>query len=118
MKKIVISFVILFSIFLVVGFTTNKGSYKPGTYYGYDIDISNKFENEARATVYIDDKGIIKSVSLDTTYPITHLMNNTTWYEYLEKIEIVGTGNDGNSDFDVLDAIGKIELPNDVRIKV
>ena len=57
MKKIVISFVILFSIFLVVGFTTNKGSYKPGTYYGYDIDISNKFENEARATVYIDDKG-------------------------------------------------------------
>lgn len=87
MKKIVISFVILFSIFLVVGFTTNKGSYKPGTYYGYDIDISNKFENEARATVYIDDKGIIKSVSLDTTYPISHLMNNITWYEYLEKIE-------------------------------
>ena len=87
MKKIVISFVILFSILLVVGFTTNKGSYKPGTYYGYDIDISNKFENEARATVYIDDKGIIKSVSLDTTYPISHLMDNTTWYEYLEKIE-------------------------------
>ena len=87
MKKIVISFVILFSIFLVVWFTTNKGSYKPGTYYGYDIDISNKFENEARATVYIDDKGIIKSVSLDTTYPISRLMDNTTWYEYLEKIE-------------------------------
>ena len=38
--------------------------------------------------------------------------------KYLEKIEIVGTGNDGNSDFDVLDAIGKIEFPNDVRIKV
>ena len=38
--------------------------------------------------------------------------------KYLEKIEIVGTGNDGNSDFDVLDAIGKIELPNNVRIKV
>lgn len=30
--------------------------------------------------------------------------------KYLEKIEIVGTGNDGNSDFDVLDAIGKIEF--------
>ena len=38
--------------------------------------------------------------------------------KYLEKIEIVGTGNDGNSDFDVLDAIGKIEFPNDARIKV
>ena len=103
MKKIVISFVILFSILLVVGFTTNKGSYKPGTYYGYDIDISNKFENEARATVYIDDKGIIKSVSLDTTYPISHLMDNTTWYEYLEKIE-----NDVNSSTSFIDRVSKI----------
>lgn len=36
----------------------------------------------------------------------------------LEKIEIVGIGNDGNSDYDVSEAIRKIELPSDARIKV
>lgn len=35
-----------------------------------------------------------------------------------EKLEIVGVGSDGNGDYDVAKAIKKIELPDDVRIKV
>lgn len=36
----------------------------------------------------------------------------------LEKLEIVGVGSDGNGDYDVVQAIKKAELPDDVRIKV
>lgn len=34
------------------------------------------------------------------------------------KLEIVGVGSDGNGDYDVAKAIKKIDLPDDIRIKV
>ncbi len=36
----------------------------------------------------------------------------------MEKTQIVGIGSDGNGDYDVSKAIKKIELPDDVRIKL
>lgn len=35
-----------------------------------------------------------------------------------ENLKIAGVGSDGNGDYDVAKAIKKIELPDDVRIKV
>lgn len=35
-----------------------------------------------------------------------------------EKLGIVGVGNDENGDYDVAQAIKKVDLPKDVRIKV
>lgn len=36
----------------------------------------------------------------------------------VERPQIVGVGSDGNGDYDVVKAIKKIELPDDVRIKL
>lgn len=35
-----------------------------------------------------------------------------------KKLKIVGVGSDGNGDYDAAQAIKKIELPDDIRIRV
>ena len=39
------------------------------------------------------------------------------YVDNMQFVEIEGTGNDENGDFDVAKAIKKIEMPDDVRIK-
>lgn len=72
MNKRVIKFFMLF-VFVVTLFTgceevPEKGIYKEGTYVGFsEYDFSNiKFTT--MATVYVNDLGIIKSISFDSTY--------------------------------------------------
>lgn len=36
----------------------------------------------------------------------------------MEKPQLAGVGNDGNGDYDVAKAIQKIDLPDDIRIKL
>ena len=40
------------------------------------------------------------------------------FYGNIEKPEIVGVGNDMNEDYNVVQAIKKVDLPDNVRIKV
>ena len=39
------------------------------------------------------------------------------YVDNLKFVEIEGTGNDENGDYDIAKAIKKIEMPDDVRIK-
>lgn len=36
----------------------------------------------------------------------------------IEKLEIVGTGNDGNSDVEFIQAVKKISMPNNLRVQI
>lgn len=40
------------------------------------------------------------------------------YINYIEKIELAGVDDDENGDYDVCQAIKKIELPEDARIKI
>lgn len=40
------------------------------------------------------------------------------YINYIEKIELAGVDDDENGDYDVCQAIKKIELPEDTRIKI
>ncbi len=48
--------------------------------------------------------------------------NNTlkygTYIDSFETLELVGAGDDGNSDFEFWQAVKEIEVPNDIRIKI
>lgn len=70
MKKIVICLSAICLLFLAGGCEkVSEGNYKEGTYYGHVTDTYGGQENEATATIYVDESGMIKSVFLDTTYP-------------------------------------------------
>lgn len=47
---------------------TEKGNYKEGTYFGYDVYDSYGVNYVTSAVVYVDSNGMIKSVFLDSTY--------------------------------------------------
>ncbi len=64
-----IAFIIVLSIFVFVGCEkVSEGNYKEGTYVGSVVDDYGGAKNTVVAVVYVDSKGLIKSVYLDTTY--------------------------------------------------
>ena len=68
MKKI-LAFVALICLIGISGCTpVEEGIYKEGTYYGTATDNYGGETNTATAIVYVDASGVIKSVTLDTTY--------------------------------------------------
>lgn len=105
MKKIGICLSAICFLFLAVGCEkVSEGNYKEGTYYGHVTDTYGGQENEATATIYVDESGMIKSVFLDTTYPTdngsttkkslgndynmkTYSDATLEWYEQVELLE-------------------------------
>ena len=68
MKKF-LSVLAIICLVLVSGCTkVEEGNYKAGTYYGTVVDSYGVVNNTATAVVYVNDKGMIESVFLDTTY--------------------------------------------------
>ncbi len=67
MKKVLVIFLAL-SIILLTGCEKVKGNYKEGLYFGSAVDNYGGGLNTATAVVYVDAKGTIKAVYLDTTY--------------------------------------------------
>lgn len=68
MKKI-LAFVALTCLICVSGCTpVEEGNYKEGTYHGTVVDNYGGVNNTATAVIYVDSKGLIKSVFLDNTY--------------------------------------------------
>lgn len=41
-----------------------------------------------------------------------------TYIDGFDKLEVVGIGTDGNSDFEFRQAVKKISLPDDIRIQI
>jgi major membrane immunogen (membrane-anchored lipoprotein) len=69
MKKVVINLVLIGLLF-VTGCTpvAEEGKYKEGTYYGYVEDTKDGVVTITSAVVYVNEKGMIKSVFIDSTY--------------------------------------------------
>lgn len=36
----------------------------------------------------------------------------------IKKLELAGAGNDGNSDFEFIQAVKKIDVPDDIRVRI
>ena len=66
MKKFILGALAILAIVLLSGCEVESGEYKEGTYFGSAYDSS--YDAYATAVVYVDDKGMIKSVFLDTAY--------------------------------------------------
>ena len=45
-----------------------KGNYKEGTYFASAVDDYNGAKNTATAVMYVNEDGVIKSLTLDTTF--------------------------------------------------
>lgn len=70
MKKIfIIGILLIVGLFATGCEKVSEGKYKEGTYFASVIDNYNNQENEATATIYVNEQGVLKSVVLDTTYP-------------------------------------------------
>lgn len=46
------------------------------------------------------------------------IMNYGVYIDSFEKLELAGIGNDGNSDYEFIQAVNKIHLSDDIRIKI
>jgi len=82
-----------------------EGNYKEGTYFASVVDDYNGAKNTATAVMYVNEDGVIKSLTLDTTYTSGDVGStkkalgagynmktyNTAaageWYEQVEKLE-------------------------------
>lgn len=70
MKKILSLFVLTFGFILMTGCekVEEQGSYKEGTYFGYETYESYGTNYVTTAVVYVNENGLIKSVFIDSTY--------------------------------------------------
>lgn len=71
MKKVIISLVAFITLFSLTGCEKVKeesGIYKEGTYMGYDTYESYGKKYVTTAVIYVDNKGVIKSCYIDSTY--------------------------------------------------
>lgn len=112
MKKVLCLCVMLVGLFVFSGCekVEEQGSYKEGTYFGYDEFESYGAKYVTTAVVYVNENGMIKSVYIDSTYNKdsvnttkkvlgdNYAMKETSanigvipggaeWYEQVEKIE-------------------------------
>jgi hypothetical protein len=62
MKKIIVFSSIILALILITG-CTKVGKYQEGTYYAFDE------ETQYMVTMYVNEKGVIKSVLFDAIYP-------------------------------------------------
>lgn len=69
MKKIVLSFVLVALLFVTGCTKVEEGEYKEGTYYGFVEETAyDGSVTVTSATIYVNEKGVIKSVFIDSTY--------------------------------------------------
>ena len=61
---------------------------------------------------------MMKQYEKESNTEINNIIKYGTYIEGFAKLELAGTGNDGNSDFEFKQAVKKIDVPDDVRIKV
>lgn len=82
-----------------------KGNYKEGTYFASTVDEYNGAKDTATAVMYVNENGVIKSLTLDTTYQSGDVISTKKalgdgygmkkynasasgeWYEEVEKLE-------------------------------
>ena len=76
MKKLFLSFVAILLVFITGCEKVEQGSYKEGTYMGYDSYESYGENYVTTAVIYVDSNGMIKSCYIDSTYNKDG--NNTT----------------------------------------
>ena len=132
MKKVVLSLVLVSTLFVLVGYEkVDKAKYVEGTYEAAVVDDYNNENNIASAKVVVNAKGEIESVYLDTTY------NGSTkktlgddynmkkfnqsaageWYEQVEKLEKAIVEKQG-IEFITLDNDGKTDAVSGCTIKI
>ena len=68
MKKLFLSFVAILLVFITGCEKVEQGSYKEGTYLGYDIYESYGEKYVTTAVIYVDANGMLKSCYIDSTY--------------------------------------------------
>lgn len=68
MKKILACLALICLIGISGCTPVEEGNYKEGTYHASVVDNYGGAKNTVSAVVYVNDKGLIKSVFLDTTY--------------------------------------------------
>lgn len=68
MKKMFICLVCMMLVVLTGCEKVEQGSYKEGTYMGYDEFVSYDVPYVTTAVVYVDSNGMIKSCYIDSTY--------------------------------------------------
>ena len=129
MKKFLLCLCAL--VFLVSVCGCQKVGYKEGTYEASVTDNYNDEENIATATVVIDSKGKITSVSLDTTYQgstkkelgydynMQKYNPNAAgeWFEQVEKLEAAIVENQG-TEFLNLNEDGKTDAVSGCTINI
>jgi major membrane immunogen (membrane-anchored lipoprotein) len=112
MKKFLVFSFLVCGLFLFSGCqnVSEKGSYKEGTYFGYDEYESYGSKFVTSAVIYVNENGLIKSVFVDSTYDkdsvnttkkalgdsygmketsanIGVIPGGAEWYEQVKKIE-------------------------------
>ncbi len=72
MKNLKKFFVVTVALVFVLALSgcekVEEGNYKEGTYFASTVDDYNGAKNTATAVMYVDENGVIKSLTLDTTY--------------------------------------------------
>lgn len=68
MKKLFLSFIAILLVFITGCEKVEQGSYKEGTYLGYDSYESYGEKYVTTALIYVDSNGMIKSCYIDSTY--------------------------------------------------
>lgn len=68
MKKLFLSFIAILLVFITGCEKVEQGSYKEGTYMGYDSYESYDEKYVTTAIIYVDENGMIKSCYIDSTY--------------------------------------------------
>lgn len=69
MKKVFLGLVLVALLFVTGCNKVEEGNYKEGTYYGFAEETAyDGSVTVTSATIYVDEKGVIKSVFIDSTY--------------------------------------------------
>lgn len=68
MKKLFLSFIAILLVFITGCEKVEQGSYKEGTYLGYDSYESYGEKYVTTALIYVDSNGMIKSCYIDSTH--------------------------------------------------